>query len=310
MKEFRKNQKGLFICEECGKICKDKTVLSIHNIKIHKLSPKEYFDKWIKEKGEGICKICNKETKLIRSDWGYKNTCSKMCANIYSGLRSKEEIFKKYGVENVYQLESIKLKCKQTKKERYGDEMYQNREQIEQTNIKRFGKKYPLQSKEIQDKIKQSNLENYGVEYSWQRKDIKNNIKHICLERFGVEHPSQNLDILNKGFKTRFQFHNYLNTNLIYQSSYELDFLEKYYDKYLDIQRGFSIKYEFNGKNKIYHSDFFIPSLNLIVEIKNSYLAKKDKDEIEAKKIAVLNKGYNFILIIDKKYDDLNNIVL
>ena len=188
--------------------------------------------------------------------------------------------------------------------------MYQNREQIEQTNIKRFGKKYPLQSKEIQDKIKQSNLENYGVEYSWQRKDIKNNIKHICLERFGVEHPSQNLDILNKGFKTRFQFHNYLNTNLIYQSSYELDFLEKYYDKYLDIQRGFSIKYEFNGKNKIYHSDFFIPSLNLIVEIKNSYLAKKDKDEIEAKKIAVLNKGYNFILIIDKKYDDLNNIVL
>jgi len=61
MKEFRKNKNGLFICEECNKICKDKTVLSIHNIKIHNLTPKQYFDKWIKDKGDDICVICGKK---------------------------------------------------------------------------------------------------------------------------------------------------------------------------------------------------------------------------------------------------------
>jgi hypothetical protein len=371
MKNFRKNEQNEFICEECEKICKDKTVLSIHNIKMHNLNPKEYFDKWIKETGEGFCKICGKETNLIRSDWGYKNTCSKKCANIYSGIRTKEEILKKYGVKNVYQVKEIKEKCKQIKKEKYGDEKYQNREQIEKTNLEKYGTKYPLQSKEIQEKIKQNNLKNYGVKYNWQREDIKENSKNTCFEKYGdkyyrnpekskqtclnnfgvenpfqseeikekskqtklkrygdenynnpeknketclkkygVENPSQNREISDKAFKTRISLKRYRDTDLWYQGSYEYDFIDKYLPLFPDLQRGPSIKYIFNGKNKIYHPDFYIPSLNLIIEIKNSYLAKKNKDEIEAKQKATISNGFKYLLILDKQYDYLNNIVL
>jgi hypothetical protein len=88
MKQFRKTQDKFFICEECGKLCKDKTVLSIHNKKVHNLTPKEYFDKWIKEIGDDICVICQEKTILVRSDFGYKKCCSRKCENIYSGQRT------------------------------------------------------------------------------------------------------------------------------------------------------------------------------------------------------------------------------
>ena len=61
MKQFRKNKKGLFICEECGGVCIKKEGLSKHISNNHS-TKKEYYDKWLKEDGEGMCKICNKET--------------------------------------------------------------------------------------------------------------------------------------------------------------------------------------------------------------------------------------------------------
>jgi hypothetical protein len=259
MKKFRKDKNKLFICEECGKLCKDKTVLSIHNIKIHKLNPREYFNKWIKEEGEGICKICGNETELKRSDKGYTNTCSKKCKDLYVTKRTEEEVFKKYEVCNVYQSEEIKLKCRKTKLEKYGDEKYQNREQIEKTNLMRYGSKTPLKNIEIQLK-------------------------------------TQKNGILSKKFK-----------NLWYQGSYELDFLTKYYDNFSDIKRGPTIKYILDGNMKNYYSDFYIPSLNLIIEIKNSYLLKRDQNMIREKEQAVLKKGFNYIMILDKNYEEFCN---
>ena len=135
MKQFRKNEQQLFICEECGKLCKDKTVLSIHNKKVHKLTPKEYFDKWIKEEGEGVCKICGAQTSLIRSDTGYSNCCSKKCHDTYVYKQTKKGNLKLYGVENPYQRSDIKKKIKLIKKKKYGNEKYQNRDQIKKKLI-------------------------------------------------------------------------------------------------------------------------------------------------------------------------------
>jgi hypothetical protein len=93
------------------------------------------------------------------------------------------------------------------------------------------------------------------------------------------------------------------NTELLYQGSYELDFLNKYYDRFkTEIVRGPSIKYSFNNLDKVYHPDFYIPSLNLIVECKNSWLAQRDEEQIKCKKQATEYHGYNYIMIIDKNY--------
>ena len=59
MKEFRKIENGLFVCEECGLLCGDKKYLSKHVRKTHNI--KKYYDKWLKEEREGKCKICGEE---------------------------------------------------------------------------------------------------------------------------------------------------------------------------------------------------------------------------------------------------------
>ena len=88
---------------------------------------------------------------------------------------------------------------------------------------------------------------------------------------------------------------------MYYQGKLELDFLENFYDK-IHIIRGTGIKYIFENNEHMYFPDFFIPSLNLIIEIKSSYWYNKHFDLNKAKKDACLTQKYNYILILDKNY--------
>lgn len=358
MKEFRKTQDDLFICEECGKTWKRKGSLSFHITQGHNLSLKNYYDKWLKDETD-VCKICRKKTEYKNFHRGYRNWCSVICRNKYNVLKTEEACLKlfgvknnfqrheckqkakqtkkeryedenfnnmekikqtkrerygnenfnnleknrqtckqKYGVENVFQLEKCKKKAKQTKKERYGDENFLNIEKTKQTNLKNLGTEWPLSNKEVYKKAKYTKKQKYGDEnYNNPEKIKQTNLKNI-----GVEWPSQNREILKKQQKTAKRIKLYKNTNIWYQGSYELDFLEKYHDEYPDIQRGPTIKYLFEGKQHYHFPDFYIPSLNLIIECKNSYLAKKCKKQIDIEKQFILNEGYNYIIIINRDY--------
>jgi len=292
MKEFRKTKEGLFICEECKQAFIRKENLTKH-INIKHINKKEYFDKWIKEKGDGICKTCGKETFLNRSK--YREFCNTKCMgeNRELNLIKKKTKLKKYGIENFVNIE----KTKQTCLERYGDENYNNSKQNKKTKLERYGDENYNNRK----KSKQTCLKKYGVEHILQNKKIFEKIKQTRVKKYGVEHILQNKKIFEKQQKTSFFSKRYKNTNINYRGSYELDFLEKYYNE-IDISNGPSVKYKFNKKNKIYHSDFYIPSKNLIIEIKNSYLYKRDKLKIEAKEKATISNGFNYMIIINKNY--------
>jgi hypothetical protein len=165
MKEFRKNEQGLFICEECERTFIKKDGLSKHINLIHSI--KEYYDKWLKKDGEKFCKICGKETKFTGFKRGYKNSCSKHCI---SEIR-KQTCLKKYGVEHSWQSEILKEKSKETKIQKYGDENFVNVEKVKKTKLERYGN------------------ENYTN---------REKAKETCLEKYGVENPSQNNEIKNK----------------------------------------------------------------------------------------------------------------
>lgn len=326
MKNFRKNEQDFFICEECGRECINKMSLSKHLVK-HKITLKEYYDKWLKENNEGYCDICGKETEFRNFTRFYKLTCSKECNtkhfkkiciekfgnesplenkkirekiketnlkkygvnNPFSSLeirnKIKQSCLEKYGVENPYQSEIIKEKCKQTKLQKYGDEKFKNWE-----------------------KQKQTCLERYGVEYVLSDPIIRQKAKETMKLKYGVEHQSQNENIHKKQMFNGKRIKQYKDTNIWYQGTFELDFLEKYFNKF-EIQKAHSIKYEFNNKNKYYHPDFFIPFLNLIIEIKNSYYAKIDKDKIDCKQNATINNGYNYIMIVNKNYEEFEKLL-
>jgi uncharacterized C2H2 Zn-finger protein len=331
MKQFRKNEFNYLICEECNRIFKSQKALSKHIIRGHKITLKEYYDKWLKENDEGQCKICQKETKFMGARF-YQLTCSRKCYLEYN----KQVCIEKYGVSNYLSSKVIREKIQQTNLKKYGtinpsglninnkfkdtclkkygvENPYQSpiiKEKIKETNLKKYGVENPNFNKEIREKIKQTCLKKYGVEYALQNKEIREKGKQTIMQKYGVEHQSQNKDIHIKQMKTGKRIKLYKDTDLWYQGSYELDFLEKYYNKFPDIKRGPSIKYVYEGKNKIYYPDFYIPSLNLIIEIKNSYYVNKDKNKIKIKEQFVIKEGYSYCIIINKDYTKFIDLIL
>lgn len=111
--------------------------------------------------------------------------------------------------------------------------------------------------------------------------------------------------VIVEGLKIR----KYNNTDLTYQGTYELDFLERYYNK-VTIEKTNPIQYQLNENTHYYHPDFYLPDYNLIIEVKSSYTYEYDLDKNIAKKEYSIKSGFNFIFIIDKDYSELESILL
>ena len=101
------------ICMICGMTFNTFKQLSYH-IKTHKITTKEYYDKYLKKENEGICPVCGNSTKFKSISIGYFNHCSRSCINLDIKVRNKikETNLEKYGVENPFQSEKIKNKIK------------------------------------------------------------------------------------------------------------------------------------------------------------------------------------------------------
>lgn len=66
---------------------------------------------------------------------------------------------------------------------------------------------------------------------------------------------------------------------LTYQSKIELDFIKRCELKGIKIVDGFEIPYVFNNKSHIYRTDFFLPELKMIIEIKDMHVWHKNQIE-------------------------------
>lgn len=87
-------------CKVCGKEYKK---VNSNHLKLHKLTPKEYYDKFFKQDGEEICPVCGKENAFLGITAGYRNHCSCRCSSLDK---------------------QVQCKVKNTRQERYGDENY------------------------------------------------------------------------------------------------------------------------------------------------------------------------------------------
>jgi hypothetical protein len=56
--------------------------LSNHLSTAHDVSQKEYYDKYLKKDGEGLCKNRGKPTKFIKLMKGHRDCCCAECTNL------------------------------------------------------------------------------------------------------------------------------------------------------------------------------------------------------------------------------------
>ena len=134
-------------CKICGKSCKTlKGLVTSHLPAIHKISHKEYYDRFYKKEKEGFCLFCGEETSFSGTE-GYFIYCSYKCSglslirlskykktnlliygkeyptqsNIVQGKR-KQTYIEKYGTFHISEIEEIKKKSRNTSLEKYGVE--------------------------------------------------------------------------------------------------------------------------------------------------------------------------------------------
>jgi hypothetical protein len=217
------------------------------------------------------------------------------------------------------QLLKINQKRKNTCQERYNVDnpmkVHDIQKNCELSCFKNNGVRNPLQSKEIQEQRKQNCLSMYGVEHISQREDIKKKKKETCLEHFGVNCSSQDPVIHRKQQKSCFHRKKYIlpsGKEILLQGE-EPSFLDCVFSNNLLKEDEIDykpqrIKYRAEGKDHYYFADFKIVPFNLIVEIKSWYILSIQKNT-DLKIAATKALGHNYIMILDKKYDEFKNLI-
>ena len=218
---------------------------------------------------------CNKN---IRFD--IKNNLSISCSHKHA---IKDSNVNKYGVENVFQLDSVK-----------------NKKKI--TMLDKFGVEEVAQSIELREKQKQTMIEKYGVENSSQLEIFKEKQKQTMIEKYGVENAAHSAELLEKN-KYRIKKYIWLSGQTSFVQGYEpivLSELESMGYKFSDIKTSKTdmpeIWYFYKNKKRRYYPDIYIPSENKIIEVKSDYTLNKDLKMNEAKFKAVKDAGFEFRL--------------
>lgn len=225
-----------------------------------------------KKKTEKFCKVC--ETPLDGRKRRNKTYCSKACINNdpdikeatskrFSGIKQSEETIRKR-VENTDQV-SKERKRKSTMIDRYGVDNWSRLEETKILTSERMKGVPNPRDEDWQNKIIESKRNNCTLKHSDETKNkIRNKVKET------VNHP----DFDKSVFLT--QSNNYVNgylNDLYYRSSYEKSFIElcgKLAIKITSAENNtFSVEYgDDKGNSRKYFPDFYLPDLNLIIEVK------------------------------------------
>ena len=198
-----------------------------------------------------ICgKLLNDPKKFVNLYQGFLLTCSKQCGELYrektyvqtcidrygvSHYAKNKHRYKqrcdameeKYGVRNIFQLESTKKAIKNTKKCKYGNENYVNVELSRKTRYEKYNGKW--EADDVKLKRKQSFMNHYGVDHNMKSKDglkkyedaiekkygkgirnisqiesVKQKKIKTCRKNYGVDVPLQSKEVLSKFEETCF----------------------------------------------------------------------------------------------------------
>lgn len=300
----------IYKCE----ICQKENIKNIgnHVYEKHKIHGKEYYDKYLLKNNENLCKICKKEKSFSNCNIGYaKKYCSVKCAkkdiefeekrkltlknkfNTVCGWqfpKTKDSIYKNFGVDSP-------LKSKEILKK------------VINTNLKKYKVKYQVEYNRDKKfkKIKKSNLKKYGVELPLQSLEIQNKTHSTCFKKYGVLFPLQCKKILHKTLISGSKIKKH-SCGLDYMSSYEKHFIDFCIKNNIQLQKPPFFEYEFNGSRR-YFPDFIYKPLNLIIEIKSTYYYNKFIEKNFAKEDFVKQSNYNYILILDKNYNEFLNLI-
>ena len=294
-----------------------------HTWRKHQLRYKDYYDTYIKTETDGICVVCGNPTAWDRTH--YKETCSRSCAakNPKRQEKIRNTCLKKYGVPNVYMIDSIHQKsidsitsgnrnykclycgkdtgikkfCSDTCRELYNENnSYNNREQAKQTCIDKFNGKmnegtWETRNTNIEQFEKEHNCTSTKKLFELYGQGWKTlNLPKIMINNQNSAISNEYIPLIEEYSKT---YHN----SLIQQELFE--FIQSIYDKPILQNNRQLIKPQ--------ELDIVLPDLKLAIEFNgikwHSYEDGMAKDYHIQKSLKCKEIGYRLIHIYE--FEDL-----
>jgi hypothetical protein len=260
----------------------------------------------------------NSKEKMIKTNlekYGY--ACCLQNEKVRETLKNTN--LKKYGLENAGEHPDNQVKMRKTMMIKHGVEYpLQNKESMEKmikTNMKKYGSACCLQNEQVKQSVKKTMLMRHGVEYPSQNKDIREKTINTFINKYGTENPMQNEEVADKSSKRSFTTKTYIYPSCkeIKCQGYEpfaLDELIKNVNED-DIVTGCKNVptiwyYDISGKKHRHYVDIFIPYQNKCIEVKSTWTAKKNNDNIFLKQTAGKQLGYEYEIWV---YDNKGNRV-
>ena len=161
------------ICKICGREFESNIGFGGHIKHSHKISTKEYYDKYLSKHSDGFCKTCGKSTKFKNVIYGYFEYCLKCSHNTEQcKQKHKNTNLKRYGVESVLSSDEIRSKIKKTIKARYGqDEIFKTdhfKTKHKKNSLAKYDAEHPMQNKAVQQSRKYYTYDNQLFDSSWE----------------------------------------------------------------------------------------------------------------------------------------------
>ena len=175
---LKKTPENTYLCSKCSFPNPFATVrlLGMHIAFTHKMPTKEYYDEFLREPGEGTCRVCGKPTKFRSLGEGYKETCSHKCGS---------ELLK----SDPAKMAAKKAKTEATCMARYGvsngGASAAALEKAQKTNMERRGVAWNMQSREVVEKSKNTCMEKYGTTTYVHSSDGAARVESTVMERYG-----------------------------------------------------------------------------------------------------------------------------
>lgn len=215
-----------------------------------------------------LCPICGKPIILKKFSLGYQRYCSNECKYSKSAQHEIQEKMKntcqqRYNVNNPMQNQFIKEKSIQNNKNTLYD---------------KYGVYSNFQIPEVREKIKNAVKEKTGFIYAFNNKE---KVKNTIRSKYNADNVFQVPEIKDKINNSK-KLHNTFNTSKYEKELYQL--LLTLFNKD-DIEQQYkSIKYPF-------HTDFYIKSLDLYIELQKSWThGIQPFDEKNEKNLKILSQ--------------------
>jgi hypothetical protein len=157
-------------------ICKEQTNLNAesfgrwHLQKLHRITMREYYDKYIKIPTDGFCRCCGNKTRFISYRQGYRIFCSHKCSATD---------------------ESVQLLSKSTRIRLYGDPTYNNRSGAVKTCLLKYNVINVSKLENIKKQKEETLIQNHGVSNMSLSPLLCHKRLQTLLNRYGEDNPSK-----------------------------------------------------------------------------------------------------------------------